>query len=128
LSYYNQPDHELIDRRDLELRRLLLRLAAHETQLSTPNAPGSSTKAGSALPSGWVAAARARGVPDPDGEPLEVDGVTVPLVWRGAYVAALIGDNEPSDALAGRGLEVVSFDSDPASWDKAFERLAVLLS
>jgi hypothetical protein len=52
---------------------------------------------------------------------LEVDGVTVPLVWRGAYVAALIGDNEPSASLAGRGLEVVSFDSDPASWDEAFE-------
>jgi hypothetical protein len=128
LSYYNQPDHELIDRRDPELRRLLLRLADQRTTLSSPNTQHSRGTASMSLPPGWVMAATAREVPGPDGEPLEVDGVTVPLVWRWAYVAALIGDNGPSAALARRGLEVVCFDSDPASWDEAFERLSVLLS
>ncbi len=33
LSYYNQPDHLVIDRRDRSARALLLRLAAVRTQL-----------------------------------------------------------------------------------------------
>ena len=33
LSYYNQPDHELIDRTNVEVRRILLRLARSEVEL-----------------------------------------------------------------------------------------------
>jgi hypothetical protein len=41
MSYYNQPDHELLDRRDPAVRELLLRLArAHTSGLLAPDSDG----------------------------------------------------------------------------------------
>ncbi len=60
LSYYNQPDHRLIDRRDPELLDLLCRLARGKLAETTRSAGGGDTMAemeafsGSSLEKGWL--------------------------------------------------------------------------
>ena len=68
LSYYNQPDHELIDRTDDDVLRVLLRLARGEV------APISCIDSEPAQTEHWHAALARWGLPAPDGEPLTVDG------------------------------------------------------
>jgi hypothetical protein len=130
MSYYNQPDHERIDRRDPHARDLLLRLASG---LATPP---DATHAHAATPAAalpptdraWVSEAARRTLPPPDAEPLAVPSGPLPLVWRRFYVAAVLGDPPPA-ALAhldDLGFEVFRF-GDPATWDAAFDRLAAVL-
>jgi hypothetical protein len=83
LSYYNQPDHELIDRTDPDACRLLLRLAASTVH---PIGPSALSDAHSER---WLPAFEAWRIPKPSTTPLNVDGVTIPLVWREHRVAAL---------------------------------------
>ena len=83
LSYYNQPDHELIDRTDPDACRLLLRLAASTVR------PPASTASSDDDSSQWLRAFEDWRIPKPSPEPLKVDGVTIPLVWREHRVAAL---------------------------------------
>ncbi|MCK6525247.1 DUF1998 domain-containing protein, partial [Myxococcota bacterium] len=88
LSYYNQPEHERIDRRPLTVRRLLLRLAAAEVILlraPPPRAtPGAAKDEASGLPA-WL---RGRGLPAPDHGPMTVAGVALPFAWREYYLVA----------------------------------------
>jgi len=84
LSYYNQPDHELIDRTDEDVRRTLLRLARSTTL-------GAGRPTGAAANGGWREAFSRWGLPAPDGDPLTVGGVVLPLVWRMHMAAAAIG-------------------------------------
>jgi hypothetical protein len=93
LSYYNQPDHEFIDRTDPEACRLLLRLAAStvhtEERLHEP-------------PAGlkpWVEAIEAWGLAKPSDKPLSVDVVELPLVWREHRVVA-VPDGASSELVA----------------------------
>jgi Lhr-like helicase len=80
LSYYNQPDHELIDRTDNAALLTLLRLARSSVDLRTPDAKD---EAGNP----WLAAAKRWGLPAPDAGPAAFDG-KMPLNWSGSYVAA----------------------------------------
>jgi hypothetical protein len=93
LSYYNQPDHELIDRTDLDACRLLLRLAAAKVQVSEPKGtlePGIGA---------WQQAIESWQLPQPSVERLVIDEVTVPLVWRDHRVAA-VSQGFPSNVLS----------------------------
>lgn len=136
MSYYNQPDHELLDRRDPKARELLLRLARAATSLSAAAAPatraGASPAASANPPSSggvlahWLAAAAERGLPAPDPSPLPEAGTEAALVWRDHYVAAFLG-SPPPDAhgrLADRGFDVVTFDGPEDGWGEPFSRLA----
>lgn len=60
LSYFNQPDHELIDRASVEAKQMLIDLARGKIVL----AAGSSRHAGV---DGWDAAFKDVGIPAPDG-------------------------------------------------------------
>jgi hypothetical protein len=133
MSYFNQPDHELLDRRDEDARGLLLRLARGRiTGLEAPASrrptepPPMSPSDG--LASAWSAYARTRELPSPDSEPLVIDGHSVALVWRGNYVAALF---EANDALAtkltDKGFEVVVLGPSESSWAEPTSGLAKLL-
>jgi len=86
LSYYNQPDHELIDRTDPDALRLLLQLAGAQVQ---PVAPSVSTGPDSDQ---WLNALEAWHLPKPSAEPLKVDGIAIPLVWREHRVAGVHSD------------------------------------
>jgi hypothetical protein len=148
MSYYNQPDHELLDRRDGPARSVLLRLARSNTSgldalpvsRSIPNTEaGSPTTLDPAL-AHWLALAQARDLPPPDPEPLSLSPVAeggearLPLVWRTHYVAVLLDDAMPQhlDRLADRGFEVITFPAVPSAdplvaWDEPFRRLATAL-
>jgi Lhr-like helicase len=131
MSYFNQPDHELLDRRDGETRAILLRLARGE--LSRAQGGGESesvhlTKAGGDKSSEWRAYAQRLALPSPDAEPLVIDNNEIPLVWRHHYVAALFADRaEIVTRLESKGLEVVVLGETEAAWAEPTSKLANLL-
>ena len=106
LSYYNQPDQELIDRTNVEARRVLLRLAC--SRVERQGVPEQTT-------SGWADALARWGLRAADAEPLLVDGVALPLVWRDYLVAGLtvpVSEFARSAILA-RGFSIVDLPSEP---------------
>lgn len=128
MSYYNQPDHELIDRRDEGVRAMLLRLAAARVRSAVTAPPPAFASASSDSASEWLKEAPARGVPPADAEPLAVDGTLIPLVWRRHYVVALQGAASPEllARLDDLGFEIIRFEA-RSTWPGAFDRLAGVL-
>jgi hypothetical protein len=134
MSYFNQPDHELLDRRDAKARELLLRLAQSVTTLSFRESPPLTAGGAPERPTSskglgldaWITASTARGLPPPDAAPLKADGVEVPLVWRDHYVAAWLGapDLAAAARLADLGFELISFDGPESTWADSFTRLS----
>lgn len=96
LSYFNQPDHELIDRGDSAAKRMLIDLARGAPVLKV-----------SARPTVWDAVFKAAGIPSPDGKPLTLDGQPVPFVWKRARAVA----------LAGHASEVALEEAKDLGWD-----------
>jgi hypothetical protein len=84
LSYYNQPDHELIDRTDRDVQRMLLRLARCQVAAAA-------SRDDIKLNGDWHAALTRWGLPAPDSDPLTVEGTTMPLAWRTRLTAAVFG-------------------------------------
>jgi Lhr-like helicase len=99
LSYYNQPDHELIDRTDREVKTILLRLARGRVAAATPQPEATHN-------GNWHAALARWGLPSPDGAPLILDGITLPLAWRTRLAAAAIGS---VDEQARKAAEALGF-------------------
>lgn len=135
MSYFNQPDHELLDRRDVDARTLLLRLARSRTSGLVTQTTVSSATIGSndttlqGAPGRWMERLQVLGLPMPDLAPLTAGNVQFPLVWRNHYaVAALGGADENTLAhLQGLGFEIVIFESSESTWAKPFSRLAAAL-
>jgi superfamily II DNA/RNA helicase len=135
MSYYNQPDHELIDRRNADAQSLLLRLARAWT--SGLEGPTPRRRTQPAMPAAgdddvattWYQRAHQRRITSHDPQPLTLGDAVVPLVWRDHYVAVTLGQTEATvaGALEAKGFEVIGFDADPAAWDDAFTRLATAL-
>jgi hypothetical protein len=129
MSYYNQPDHELLDRRDEAARDLLLRLAGSRTVSRAPRdsrmpAAGSDdSKEGR-----WLAEAARRGLSAHDAEPLAAGDRKLRFVWRRHYVAAVVDEMDPPTlkAVEDLGFEVIRFD-DPEIWKTGFARLSAAL-
>jgi ribosomal protein L37E len=131
MSYFNQPDHELLDRRDGPAREMLLRLARAATSVER----GPSVHPGP-VPSGvapevarWLELADKQGLPRPDAEALAVGEVRLPLVWRAHYVAVVRSGAEASarGPLEDCGFDVVAFEGPESAWGDAFARLATAL-
>ena len=128
LSYYNQSDHELIDRRDEDAKTVLLRLAASSTRgllSGSAKAPRDPSPTPEAPVGSWLDIMRGRSLPEPDAEPLIIDGVTVQFCWRKHYVAAVFSDTPKATRLAldDRGFTVVEFIDEP-TWPASFAILA----
>ena len=130
MSYYNQPEHENLDRRDEDARTILLRLAGGRTVPREERQPeaNDSVDGGDSRERLWRAEASRRGIPPPDAEPLVAAERSVSRVWRMHYVAALIdeADRPALQPLEDLGFEVIRFE-DPAGWRAAFARLASAL-
>ena len=133
MSYYNQPDHERIDRRDRDARTILLRLARSTTArldpALLPSSRPSAPPAASAPLARWVEQARAAGLPHQDADPYVDGDVTLPMIWRGHYAVAV---PEGTPAAVTRKLEDKGFDvhlicSDEASWPAALQKLRAAL-
>jgi hypothetical protein len=115
LSYFNQPDHELIDRRQEPALQFLLRLAFAETHDPQDEAERH---------------ANLEGCPPPDAETIEIDGYRVELIWRAARMAAAEQDTAPpklGDKLAVKGIELVLLPSEKNARSQALANLAVVL-
>jgi hypothetical protein len=135
LSYYNQPDHDVIDRRDLDAKEMLLRLAASTTGLLTAvtidrgytsNGVAESPIASEdPLRQRWFDLAAQRELPSPDSDPLNIDGQSLDLIWRSHYVAAALADIAPDlrGILEDRGFVIVPFGDDETRWPVAFGKL-----
>ncbi|MDM7458143.1 MAG: DUF1998 domain-containing protein, partial [Paracoccus sp. (in: a-proteobacteria)] len=81
LSYFNQPDHELIDRASVQAKQMLIDLARGKIVL----AAGSSRNAGV---DGWDAAFKDAGIPAPDGASVSFADQEMRFAWRTHFVAA----------------------------------------
>jgi Lhr-like helicase len=136
MSYFNQPDHEMIDRRNEEARTLLLRLArstitVEPSRITTPSTRPDAPVAISGSPelSRFVELADARGLPRPDAEPLELNEHSLPLAWRTHYVVAALGAlaQDAHATLQDRGFEVFTFAGSEDAWADTFSRLAAAL-
>ena len=130
MSYYNQPDHENLDRRDEDARTMLLRLARARTvvRADQPTEASHPVDGEDSREGRWLAEASRRGIPAPDPKPLTAGDRSVRYVWRKHYVAAIIdqADRPALEPMEDLGFEVVQFE-EPAGWRAAFARLASAL-
>ena len=102
LSYFNQPDHEQIDRSSGEVTQLLVDLARGRTVLEKRGA-GDSTL------SPWLKAFEEAGLPAVDTMGIRFAGTEAEFAWRGHFVAATtqpISSGVASDA-ANKGWELL---------------------
>jgi hypothetical protein len=95
LSYFNQPDHEHIERRDEDLQKILLRLAFSQTSApeETRRHPGAAHE-----PQGMLVSGERDSLPKSDDDPLKIAGTTLPRVWRKKRIVAF-DETEASDEL-----------------------------
>lgn len=121
LSYYNQPEHELIDRKDESVLKVLLRLARAETE--TAAHPGDAADENDA----WGEALKAWRLPKPEGEPITFGEMTCPLHWKRARVAATFAASSPEarESAELAGYELVELPAHPGS--EAPDELVTLL-
>ncbi len=83
LSYFNQPDHELIDRTSEEAKQMLVDLARGQVVPAT--APGDSAERG-----GWANAFKDAGLPPPDSSPVCFSEQEMSFAWRSHFIAACV--------------------------------------
>jgi hypothetical protein len=98
LSYYNQTDHEVIDRRSQQFRLLLSRLANAELVVTGP----ARATDGEHSKSDFAEALKSHGLPPADNRPIVIEGHLVEWIWRDHRFAVIAEDLE---GLVGRGLE-----------------------
>jgi len=137
LSYYNQPDHPLIDRRSERARDFLERLARaevvdtgsvdtedggiaaapkseaalHQTS-ATDVAATDDVNGDSEARTAWAAAARRWGLPAPDTRAPRTAVGEALLGWK-SLTFAITDDDAVLDALAAKGYEVVLVEREP---------------
>ena len=134
LSYYNQPDHERIDRRNRTVLKVLLGLARSQLRLVKPaTAQMDSAEADKATGprEAWLHALQEANLPLPDEQPLALPGATFPFRWQNHMVAATF-ERIPGEARAVLdqfGWAGITLPPDPASEDgkAALARLKQLL-
>lgn len=131
LSYFNQPDHELINRRDETALHILWRLAVSTTELQENQSPELPPEPESV--SSWIGKwkqAVAQCEPAlPTFATSAVSGVEV-LHWPEQYTAVALPDT-PRDVQAmweNRGFVFIRFSDNEAMWPPLFERLARMLA
>jgi hypothetical protein len=131
LSYYNQPDHELIDRRNPQALRILWRVAQVETELQgPPDAPTLPPEpvAVSGWAAQWQQAWEQHGAGMPPLALALIDDITIQH-WPVHYVAVALPDTprELQAAWEDRGFTFIRFPADSDTWAPLFQRLVRLL-
>ena len=108
LSYYNQPDHELIDRTSDEAKQFLVDLARGQVVLA-------GATAATASESRWLNAFDDAGISAPDPNGLSFAGQDVRFAWRDQYVGACSGPLAPAarEAAEAKGWTLFELPQDP---------------
>lgn len=88
LSYFNQPDHELIDRTSEEARKFLIDLARGTITVASVPRPIASAR-------DWPALFSEAGLPAADANGVTLAEATLPFAWRSHFVAAALSDISP---------------------------------
>jgi hypothetical protein len=132
LSYYNQPDHEFIDRRDETALKILWRLANACTQVDAAFTPQTLPEPPATV-NAWTARWRAA-------QPQHAPHLPSPLVtrvgdvellhWPDDYVAVALPDTsrELQAAWEDRGFTFVRFPDNDAAWPALLSRLEKMLT
>lgn len=81
LSYFNQPDHEKIDRTSHEAKQFLVDIARGDRHLTN-------TRSDSPQDSGWLSVFKQSGLPAPDAQSAIFAGQMFPYVWKEHRAAA----------------------------------------
>ena len=132
LSYYNQPDHEFIDRRDEAALKILWRLATARAHVDDSFAPQTLPET-PAMASGWIArwreaqAQHASRLSYP--AVTKVDDIEI-LHWPSDYVGVALPDTprELQATWENRGFTFVRFPDNDAAWPALFSRLEKMLT
>lgn len=132
LSYYNQPEHENIDRRDAATKRILLRLARstiREEPGQTRRRSSRPAPANTSTPlERWHEMAKQYGIPMQDEKSFVHDDIRAPLIWR-KYLVVAVFESDPALPVAALqmldmlGFTVLSFAADESGWADTFTRL-----
>ena len=131
MSYYNQPDHEHLDRRDEDARVLLLRLARARTvvRADQPTEESHPVDGEDSRDGRWLAEAVRRGIRSRiRSRSRQAVGPCAGLGAGTPYVAAVVGEADVPvlEAMDDLGFAVIRFE-DPTGWNASFARLAAAL-
>ncbi len=143
MSYYNQPDHELLDRRDLQARdvpaparpRDHAPASTRRRRAARCSRRGRPARATTRLAPLWLALARARELPPPDAEPLVLLAPLVtaslgfrssgaPTTWRRSWTASTARHSSSLADLRLRASSLLRPLPRPPPWAEPFSRLA----
>jgi Lhr-like helicase len=83
LSYFNQPDHELIDRTSDEAKQVLIDLARGQVVLAAASSQRSEG-------GDWASAFKEAELPTPDASTVSFSGREMNFAWRSHFVAACV--------------------------------------
>lgn len=124
LSYYNQPDHEAINRRDPDALRLLVALAnAQVTRLRPEPADPVTGPFPDGILGDWLEAIERHGLrrPDATSVPVQNGAAVAAAQYKGTRTLVFLTSvpAEISAVLADKGWRLLDF-SDPGSWDDRF--------
>ena len=115
LSYFNQPDHEHIERRDEDMQKMLLRLAfsttspPQETRRDPAPMDGVSVTSAIVVTDDFI-------LPQLDNDPLIIAGQSIKMVWRKKRIVVLDDEHitdELQSALTAKGFTLFSLPPDP---------------
>ena len=119
LSYFNQTDHLVIDRKDIAALAVLVRLANSKTRLGAVPSGGSASTSQSFDPT-------QHDLPPADALGIDLDKSHAIAVWKPQRVALLPKDAEPKPWTE-RGLRVVHWPDAPGEQANAVSSLKELL-
>lgn len=117
LSYYNQPDHELIDRRDSEVVEYLIALSqSGDISAAQANASGKASDGNEAGAdtAGWREAFERWGAQEP--KALDIEGGLINFYWPSRDVLAVVGQlTDAAKRMASRRgiLDLIELPPDP---------------
>ena len=123
LSYFNQPDHENINRRNGDALKVLVALANAEVQPKQNIPPTQESAPANALLTQWLSALNASGLRQPDAIQLPVNKGAAIAAGQYKSVRALVFlediDTDTAALMADKGWQVLNF-SDPSLWQVQF--------
>jgi superfamily II DNA/RNA helicase len=123
LSYFNQPDHENINRRNVDALKVLVALANAEVQPKAVAAPASNYASTNAQLDQWLLALDASGLRRPDALQVSVNqgAATAAGQYKSARALVFLDAFDPEAAalLIDKGWQVLNF-SDPSQWQAQF--------
>jgi replicative superfamily II helicase len=125
LSYFNQPDHLILDRKDKTAVGILLRLASSKTSLAPPTTADATPASPPTGTTGFDAATH--GLPAPDAHDVDLAGSLAHAVWRSKRVAVLAEGADPAPWME-KGVQTVHWSNEPTPQAQAVERLGQWLN